>query len=541
MTPLPGVRTCTRISNHTVITALALVCLNATAASTGEQFSLAEVRNIVREWQADGRYVVEDVDPKNPYQVVPSQEGALWLYHYFQNRQPGVRILPTGNPQPQNNTHRSWDNWIAQAEKKDRQRLQKWTESLNAPYHGFRHPPIAEPTRTINPPQSLIQLAGSPPAFAKVIRKQRHTVKFPDHSVTFINDPGVRSRYLFLRNDQGVKFTGSPLSTSTLGTLAAEAGIDNSFLNILQAVSTVEGGFDTVNTYDTGYISIGFLQFASHETGTGSLAQLLKAYKRNNPTQFQSDFRRYGIDVTPTGLLAAVDPTTGKEFIGSAAVHKITQDKRLTAVFQRAGKISRDFQKEQLLLAKTNYDPRFQPFTAFIDGTAQNFTVDQIFKSEAGLATVMDRLVNTGSTIDVGLAVASVSREFGAKSATELQQYEDAIVRQLTYRTDFLAVNSLSKPPSSGTLVAANLNTTRRSVPAPSSMRGSLSGGGNEPLQVIPGVNVALSPRGNPVDSQNPGDATEVSGPVNTEPKTRVKPPVKPDSQVGRPITDIGS
>jgi len=44
---------------------------------------------------------------------------------------------------------------------------------------------------------------------------------------------------------------------------------------VFTILSTLEGKFDAINTYDAGYISAGFIQFISGKAGSGSLQKVL--------------------------------------------------------------------------------------------------------------------------------------------------------------------------------------------------------------------------------------------------------------------------
>ncbi len=75
----------------------------------------------------------------------------------------------------------------------------------------------------------------------------------------------------------------------------------------------MEGGFESVNTYDTGWVSIGFIQFITGERGTGSLMEVLACLKKDNPEEYDRYFRRFGIDFDDRGILVVVDPSTAAE------------------------------------------------------------------------------------------------------------------------------------------------------------------------------------------------------------------------------------
>jgi hypothetical protein len=95
---------------------------------------------------------------------------------------------------------------------------------------------------------------------------------------------------------------------------------------ILAAVSALEGGFDSIQTYDRAKFSWGFIQFA----GIGGLVAVLQQLKTDAPAQFETYFARYGIDVG-NGLLRV-----GKAS-GAAALNRLHDDPRLWRRFLLAG------------------------------------------------------------------------------------------------------------------------------------------------------------------------------------------------------------
>ena len=68
-------------------------------------------------------------------------------------------------------------------------------------------------------------------------------------------------------------------------------------------------------------------------------------------------FISLGIDVNAEALLVVMIPLTGVELTGADAVQKTIADKRLTAIWQRAGKRSMAFRVAQIKVAKSHYWP----------------------------------------------------------------------------------------------------------------------------------------------------------------------------------------
>jgi hypothetical protein len=216
---------------------------------------------------------------------------------------------------------------------------------------------------------------------------------------------------------------------------------------IARAVSRLEGGFETINTYDTGYVSVGFIQFVTMETGRESLSEVLAWEKGNHADDYARDFHRLGVDVDEAGQLAVVDPATGAALVGPDAVLKVIEDKRLTAVFQRAGRHSRAFRVAQIRAAKAHYWPANDPVTVMVNGRPLSGTVSDVIRSEAGIATLFDRKVNRGTIAPFAEVVAGVMAAHGLASLPGAAAYEREIVAQLKYRADFLADRTLSQPP----------------------------------------------------------------------------------------------
>jgi hypothetical protein len=297
-----------------------------------------------------------------------------------------------------------------------------------------------------------LSAVGNPPAFANIVTPLLHTVAFEDSEPLTFGDNVQTSnpRYAYYRFPQGVVSYGVSLKKMTdaeLNPIFEQAGFSASDLKVAKAVSRLEGGFDSVNTYDTGYVSVGFIQFISADAGRGSLAQALLQEKTDRPADFDRDFRQYGVDLSPEGTLAVIDPGTGAELVGAEAVMKIIDDKRLIAVFQRAGRRSLAFRVAQVKTAKTQYWPANDPVQITLNGQALAGRVGDVIKSEAGMATLFDRKVNRGNIDPFAEALTKVMTQRKLSQIAQAAPYEREIVQALKYREDFLADKNLSQPP----------------------------------------------------------------------------------------------
>jgi hypothetical protein len=272
---------------------------------------------------------------------------------------------------------------------------------------------------------------------------------FDDCECRYEDNVTVPHKYAYYRFEQGVRSGGIRVADRAapyILRLLEKAKISEAERRVFSAVSLLEGGFDSVNTYDTGFVSVGFIQFASLSGGAGSLGAVLLRMKADAPEAFQAHFRRFGIDVTGEGALVALDPSLGVESIGPDANQRIIADKRLIAVFQRAGRLCEEFNVAQLVTAKQLYYPVDDELSVEVDGKTLACKVGDVFKSEAGLATLMDRKVNTGKLEPLGEYLYDLVKQTGITDLKEAAKYEWALVRAMVYRENYLDLAALSQP-----------------------------------------------------------------------------------------------
>jgi hypothetical protein len=97
-------------------------------------------------------------------------------------------------------------------------------------------------------------------------------------------------------------------------------------------------------------------------------------------------------------------------------------------------------------VARERYFPGEDTVTAIIGGVQRSTKVSTIIKSEAGLATLMDRKVNRGNIRLLNDIASKVAEKYKVMRIEDLAKYEYEIVQALKFRTDFLTDTSLSQP-----------------------------------------------------------------------------------------------
>jgi hypothetical protein len=428
-------------------------------------FSDAERARIVQYWNAPGRYEVgarPGSEKNGPFVVRLTSEASIWFRAYSRLQKPGP-TPPTDNPLNAAPSTDPWELWVTAKLKYDRALAQQQTDSTNAQLlqtastrSGSALTASPQPLPPLPPhpgpmPTELLMAIGNAPSFAACVAPLRHTVRFDTgESLSYTTHVTTSNpRYPYYRFDQGVTAVGIPLSRMLpehLERIFGASGMTLSEQRVTRAVSQMEGGFEAVNTYDTGFLSVGFIQFATLEGGSGTLGAVMQYEKSHYPPDFERDFRAFGIDVNPKGALVVLDPSTGAELTANQAVLKIIEDKRLVAVFQLAGSRSIAFRAAQVQIAKEIYYPANLQFSFVLNGKTFTGRVGDIVHSEAGLATLMDRKVNIGNIRLLNDVLAQTMKKYGLTRLEDLSRYEREIIRPLKWRRDFLKDDTLTQP-----------------------------------------------------------------------------------------------
>lgn len=424
----------------------------ASASSQAQVYFTQEERSQVLEyWSSQDRYKIaplSDAILKGTWRVRLTPEGSQWLWNYSRLIQP-EKVSPSQDVKPLTPQQKVWETWVSRKVAWDNWKAAKDAfEKNRAEGAPAPDPAGPEPQRPGSKPTDL--RLSNPPAFANIVQPALHQVQYDDGTeLTYQDNVGVRPRFAYYRFADGIQSFGQKvkeMGSSELSSLAREAGISDSDLKVLNSVSLLEGGFDSINTYDTGFVSVGMIQFAAMQGGSGSLGRVLLRMKQRAPGEFVQNFRRYGLEVTPGGELAALCPTSGAEFIGPQAAQKIIMDKRLASVFQRAGRLSREFKVSQLMTAKELYHPASDTIRVRAGSRTWNVRVADVFRSEAGIATLMDRKVNTGKLGSLDAVASTLANRAMLDKPEDLALLEYDMIQAMKYRKDYLSDPSLTKP-----------------------------------------------------------------------------------------------
>ncbi len=407
-------------------------------------WSDSEKSQISQFWAEPGRYLIT---PADKYVVRLTTVGSKWFWDY--NRLRGHGKTPPGQvPAPATDEEAVWEKWLNARVARDRYLAACAAETLNAKnQHRAPKYPAEVPEPELADP-ALVTKFGQPPVFAANILPNKIAVRFDDMTLNYSDNVDMRPRYAYYRFDNGVNSEGQSIKTissSELDGILKECGYDDSDTKVFKSVSILEGGFDSINTYDTGFVSVGFIQFASLREGGGSLGRALINYKNEDPKGFEADFHRYGIEVTPDEKLVALDFETKLEMVGPDANNQIIKDKRLIAAFQRAG-MYRPFRASQLKSARQVYWPMNDKVSVTIGSQKVVRPLSDFVHSEAGKAIFLDRKVNTGNIGATSAALQAIADAAKVEKPEDLAKYEALLIKCMYYRFDPMKTDELAKP-----------------------------------------------------------------------------------------------
>ncbi|MCS6928410.1 MAG: LysM peptidoglycan-binding domain-containing protein [Saprospiraceae bacterium] len=201
----------------------------------------------------------------------------------------------------------------------------------------------------------------------------------------------------------------------------------------LEFVSTHEGKYDAINSYDIGIFSYGCIQFVGAAAAGGSLNRLLINMKRFVPARFVQVFQQVGIDTN--GTTTTVLDDNGRTLAGDDAWLYIQRNIPLYGAFIQAG-FDLDLVLEQLRAANDLYvqpalNARLQINVGGITLTIPRLS--DLITSEGLLTALIAIAINRGTSA-MGRLVSDVmttlAQAKGIRTLEELRQLDERLICQ---------------------------------------------------------------------------------------------------------------
>lgn len=247
-------------------------------------------------------------------------------------------------------------------------------------------------------------------------------------ATAIMRDNLTMSKHMVYPN--GISYAGQSRMALDLPTIQS-VGLTLQQAVALRYVSTHEGGFDAINSFDKAIFSYGFIQFAGLSSVGASLNRVMASMKANAPNLFTRIFQRVGIDVA--GGQITVRNEAGATLSGDTAWLYIQRNVPLYGAFIQAG-FEPQLIREQLRMANDLYVQPALNFKLDLNVAGIRITVPRlrdILTSEAALTIVIALAINQGNggmSRIVADAVSRVAAQQRLSSLAALKQVNERLV-----------------------------------------------------------------------------------------------------------------
>jgi hypothetical protein len=223
--------------------------------------------------------------------------------------------------------------------------------------------------------------------------RTRYTIRVGDTTVS-LHDHVEAYATIADRGLEGSAQRTATTPTQTVDQLVdGDATISSSTKKIIKLVSSFEGRFSSVNTWDIADVTWGFIQWTTGKSGKGSLIDTLLACKAHAPAVFAQRLRRFGIDVSSAdGLIVTLPDGTVKK--GKDAARHIQVDPLLTAILSASGE---DPQFKIAQLRHANDKVGKEVLRSRVTVAGRKVKLGDILTSELAVGGAFNRAVHAGA------------------------------------------------------------------------------------------------------------------------------------------------
>lgn len=304
------------------------------------------------------------------------------------------------------------------------------------------NPPVVPPP-VVSPPAPPPVVAPNPaPGDYLAARRQFTLITRPDAgfqrfelAVPLLNGTTVIARMrdnvtysAFMKYPEGVLYGGQSAIHVPVERVES-VGLNTKQAAALEYVSSHEGKYDAINSYDGGIFSFGSIQFVGASEHGASLNRVLAGMKINAPARFAQVFQQVGIDVA--GNVVTVLDETGRVLSGDLAWLYIQKTLPLYGAFIRAG-FDPDLVLEQLRAANDLYVQPALNFRLKLTINGISITVPRlrdILTSEGLLTALIAIAINRGTG-----AMSRIVADALTAVATPLRLHDMEALRQVDER-----------------------------------------------------------------------------------------------------------
>jgi hypothetical protein len=213
------------------------------------------------------------------------------------------------------------------------------------------------------------------PGRAGTLRVQLH-----DHVIAYATD-----------TRGGFEGNATADSRTAVADALARAGISTSKQSMLRVLSSLEGQFSNVNTWDRAVVTFGFIQWTTGETGDGTLCKLMAAIRSASPDTYRRRFQCHGLDLA--GKLFKLTRPGEPDLVGGEAARFVQTSVKHVAALSAAG-MDPDVQAAQIRYAVEGKIDGMLARTVAAKG--RTLRLGELLTSDYAVAVMMDRATGNG-------------------------------------------------------------------------------------------------------------------------------------------------
>ncbi len=313
----------------------------------------------------------------------------------------------------------------------------KTVAPLHPPSSTLPTSPPSPPPPVVNPASPADYLAARRQFLLRVLpdvgfRRYELTVPLLHGAVIVARMRDNITQSLHMRYPEGILYPGQ--STLDLPVeRVASVGLTRQQAAALEFVSTHEGKYDAINSYDSAIFSYGCIQFVGAAAPGGSLNRLLANMKRWAPARFAQVFQAVGID--STGITTTVLDDNGRALSGDEAWLYIQKNIPIYGAFIQAG-FDADLVLEQLRAANDLYVQPTLNMRLQVNiggGLLQVSRLGDLITSEGLLTALIAIAINRGAGAMGRLlseTLATLAQAKGLQTVEALRQIDEHLICQ---------------------------------------------------------------------------------------------------------------
>lgn len=266
--------------------------------------------------------------------------------------------------------------------------------------------------------------------------KKENKGTFNNYILSFPSPTGIVSTGIMrdnfpspnIANTKGVSYVGKSLFQNNIQSFS-DLCQQPFYIDLLHYIAKNEGSFDAINSYDKAIFSFGFIQFTGGLASGSMLSRVLQRFKTRDEYVFNDCFGKYGMNIQNYDVPTFQVETLSGIKEGDAAFLEVANDIQLTTAFVASG-FKRSMIRSQVEIALEEYVLKALSPTQLIFINGANYTLNQLIKTQGGLALRVDLCVNRGLGGSILVLKKAIEQMIGENKFLDIYKINENVLVQ---------------------------------------------------------------------------------------------------------------